>query len=216
MNVALRKLRDDATVASEVMRALHVLFGNAWLAWEPETVWYELQHQGCEISEGNRAQALAGRNLLTTGRYFYDAVIFDKTAAAFANEVITEGVEESLVAHLAWSIDEATRISEDHDDPMLGFDREVVEFTALRLRDEGFVLAPKELSFAQKALDRLWGTPEAAELKQDVQELWDALSVHAIRDVPYPENAKGVQLARLASVEAFLAERRAARAQNAS
>lgn len=213
---ARKLLADDETVASTVLCALHALFQDQWLVWEPESVWLELERQGCHISLGNTQQALAGRSLLTTGRFWYDALVYDATCSAFSNEVLSLDMpEDSLVAHLAWGVDEAAAICRDHGDDILDYDREVVEFTAHRLYDEGFVVAPQGLEFAQKALDRRYPKTEAhAELVAAVQGAYAELHKVAseTREVPYPESARGVQLARLASVDAFLADRRKARA----
>lgn len=214
-------LAEDATVASGVLCALKALFKDEWLNWEPETVWKELEHQGCEISLGNRQQAMAGRNLLTTGRFFYDALVFDATCAAFGNAVLSlEMPESSHVAHLAWGVDEAEVICREHEDPMLEFDREAVEFTAHQLQQEGFVVAPKELAYAQEALNRRYPRTEELEvLRAAVSKAYHELGrivttegVKTAAAAPYPETARGVQLARLAAVEVFLQDRRAARA----
>lgn len=205
-------LSDDATVASVVCKAARKELGDGWLLWEPESIWKELAHRDIEVPEGNRQQLMAGRGLLIHGRFFYDGLVFDRTCAAFANEVLDiDGFDDTLAMHLAWGLDEARKICEIFDDPFLLMDREPCEVTATQLWQEGFVLAPKELSFAQAALDRR--NREAGQLKREVSELWADLDGHKLRDIPYPESAKGVQLARLASVELFLEERRSVRAR---
>lgn len=209
-------LSDDALVASAVCLAVSKELGDGWLLWEPETIWKELEHRGIDIPVGNRQQLMAGRGLLVHGRFFYDGLVFDKTCAAFANEVLDiDGFDDTLAMHLAWGVDEAKKICELFDDPFLMIDREPCGVTATQLYEEGFVLAPEELAFAQPALDRLL-TKEARELKREVSELWTDLRGHQVRDVPYPETAKGVQMARLASVSVFLAERRALRQKQLS
>lgn len=201
-------LTDDSLVASAVCLAAKERVGDGWLLWEPETLWREL-----EVAPGNRAQLMAGRGLLIHGRFFYDGLVFDRTCAAFANEVLDiDGFDDTLVMHLAWGMDEARKISELFEDPFLLMDREPCEVAATQLWQEGFVLAPSELSFAQPALDRRWGK-DAAELKRTVSELWADLRGHDLSKIPYPETARGVQLARLASVELFLRERRATRSK---
>ena len=206
----------DETVASAVCLAASKELGEGWLLWEPETIWKELHHRGIDVSVGNRQQLMAGRGLIVHGRFFYDGLIFDKTCAAFANEVLdVDGFDDTLAMHLAWGVDEARKILELFDDDFLLIDREPCEVVATQLFEEGFVLAPDELAFAQPALDRRL-TKEARELKREVQELWTDLRGHQVRDVPYPETAKGVQLARLASVSVFPADRRALRVRQLS
>lgn len=215
-DTALERLREDATVASAVCKAAAAALGDGWLLWEPETIWKELHHRGIDVTVGNRQQLMAGRGLLVHGRFFYDGLVFDKTCAAFANEVLDiDGFDDTLAMHLAWGVDEAKKICELFDDPFLLLDREPCEMAAQQLFEEGFVLAPEELAFAQPALDRRL-TKEARDLKREVAEIWTDLRGHQVRDVPYPETAKGVQMARLASVSVFLAERRALRQRQLS
>ena len=209
-------LRDDATVASAVCRAAWKLLGDAWRLWEPETIWLELYRKHkVDVPVGNRQQLMAGRNLLLTGRFFYDGLVFDRSCAAFSNEVLDiDGFDDTHALHLAWGVDEARKISELFEDPFLTFDRESTSVAALQLYEEGFVVAPPELSFAQEALNRLWPrTEEAKALRREVSSLWGDVKAHSLTEIPFPETQKGVQLARLAAVELFLQERRAARSK---
>lgn len=189
------------------MAAAEALLGSQWRVWEPETIWIELGHRDVDVALGNRQQILAGRNLLTSGRFFFDALVYDRTCAAFSNETLNFDVMgEAAVAHMAWAVDEMRRICDAFEDPPLDWDREVIAFTAHQLHEEGFVLAPEELGFAQEALDKLY-PKETSELRNEARELWGALRQHEIRSVPYPETAKGVQLARLAATHAYVATR---------
>lgn len=213
MNPALGILRDDASVASVVCRAASRELGDGWLLWEPESIWLELKHRGVDVPYGNRQQLMAGRSVLTTGRVFYDALVFDRAATAFANDVCDyEGFDDAVVAHYAWCVDEVRAISEAFQETVHLYDREPVSLIARRLREDGYVLAPEGLEFVQEELDRLWGST-ARELKQDVAKIWTDAKGLSVRNIPYPETPRGVQMARLAAVAAFLDERRALRAQ---
>jgi hypothetical protein len=204
-------LRDDSTVGSVCMVAMEALLGSQWRVWEPETLWLELDHRGVDPSLGNRQQIMAGRSLLTTGRFFYDALVYDRACAVFSNEESNFDVMgESTVISMAWAVDEALKICHAFDDPPLDWDREVAAYAAHQLYSEGFVLCPEELSFAQPVLDKLYGG-RSGELKNEVRELWADLSSHEIRSVPYPETSRGVQLARLAATHTYVAARRAMR-----
>jgi hypothetical protein len=207
MKTALAALADDDTVASVVCLAASRVLGDGWLLWEPESIWKELHHLGVDVPYGNRQQLMAGRSISTTGRVFYDALVFDRTATAFVNDVCDyEGFDDAVVAHYAWCVDEVAAISDQLGEHALHYDREPVSLVARRLRQDGFVLAPEQLSFVQPELDRVWGT-EALELKQAVAKVWADAKGHQVRDIPYPETARGVQMARLASVAAFVEER---------
>lgn len=204
-------LENEASVASVCMAATEALLGSQWRVWEPETLWLELDHHGVDVPKGNRQQILAGRSLLTTGRFFFDALVYDRTCAAFSNEDLNFDVMgESTVSYMAWAVDEAKRICDAFEDPPLEWDREVIQYTAIQLKEEGYVLAPEELSFAQGALDALY-PKEASELKNEVRQIWSDLDSHDVRDVPYPETAKGVQMARLAATHTYVLSRQAMR-----
>ncbi len=204
-------LADDATTASVVCKAAEKVLGDGWLLWEPESIWKELKHQGVEVPLGNRQQLMAGRGLLVHGRFFYDGPVFDRTCAAFSNEVLAiDELDETLAMHLAWGVDEGKKLCALFEHELEPFDREVVTTCAAQLWEEGMVLAPDELSFAQQALDKEWHV-ECCGLKDRVQKAWADLRGHSLREVPYPETPGGVQLARLAAIDVFLDERRRVR-----
>lgn len=205
-------MADDATVASVVCAEAQNLLGDAWLLWEPESIWKELHHKGIDVPLGNRQQLMAGRGLRVHGRFYYDGLVFDRTCAAFANEVLAiDELDETLAMHLAWGVDEAKVI----DDSPVEFDREVIATVAAQLYEEGMVLCPDELSFAQEALNALWPC-DTAELRQATQKLWGELRTHDLKAFPFPETPKGVQAARLAAIQVFLDERRGVRDRQAS
>ncbi len=209
MPTALELLRDDETPASSLLGAADAVLGDEWRVWEPETVWLELHHKRAEISLGNRQQLMAARNVLSTGRCYYDALVFARTATAFSNEESNfDSFDEMNVAHMAWCIDELAKIEGSSHE----FDREVVQLVAIALFDEGFVLAPEQLQFAQEALDARYPKDTSA-LKSVVEEYWTSLREHREKEFSLPENAKGVQLARLLAVDTYVMKRRAARAR---
>ena len=212
---AAELLAEEDTVASVCMASMEALLGPQWRSWEPETLWLELDHKKVDVTLGNRQQIMAGRSLLITGRFFFDALVYDRTCAAFSNEELNFDVMgESTVAYMAWAVDEMRRICDAFEDPPLDWDYEVENFTAHQLHEEGFIIAPEELAFAQKALDRLYPAKNAAEhkeLKDEVRKLWSDLGDHDVRKFPYPETAKGVQLAHLAGVHTYVRDRQAKR-----
>jgi len=209
-------LANDCTVASVACRAIDEVLGEVWRLWEPETLWLELHRRGIEVPVGNRQQIMAGRVLLNTDRATYDALVFAHTSTAFSNDLCDyEGLDEDFVGRHAWCVNEMRAIYAQANEPMPSIDREVVSFVALALKREGFVLAPVGLEFAQDALDALYG-PSTRELKKAVQEIWASSQGLAVRHIAYPETPRGVQMARLASVEAFLNERRTERTRQAA
>lgn len=211
-DTARKLLLDEDTTASACARALEVLYPGVWRFWEPETLWLDLGREGCDVPVSNRQQAMAARAVLNHDRVYYDALVFDKVAAAFSNEDIhIDSLEEAPVAYMAWAVDEIAWLTSSFEMDSDEYDREVVEYVATQLHSEGFVVAPYELRFAQKALDRRHGSA-GEELKQRVSRGWTALDGPDLREHAYPETPEGVQLARLASVTLYVRARRAARA----
>jgi len=210
--VALTALRDPDTGTSACMHAVFHLFSNVWLNWEPETIWLELEHLGARVPVGNRQQIMAGRSLLTTGRFWYDATAFEVASIAFSNETPTYfGLEDAPIAFINWAVFEANLIHHDFLQSTIEFDREPIGYTAIQLYREGFVIAPPMLEMAQDELTRRL-PKEAAKLANTVREAWAvAPRGQALSDAAYPETPAGVQLARLAAVQVYFDTRLNAR-----
>lgn len=184
------------------MHAVFRLFSNAWLNWEPETIWLELNHLGVDVPLGNRQQIMAARSLLTTGRFWYDANAFEVACIAFNNETPTYfGLEDVPVVFINWAVFEANLIHHEFLHSTLEFDREPICYTAIQLYREGFVIAPAMLEMAQSELTKRL-PKEASKLANTVREAWAAAPRGtALSDAAYPETPAGVQLARLAVVQ---------------
>lgn len=211
-------LEDPCTCASVLCRAIERELGEGWRLWEPETLWLELKHKGIDTPNECREKILAGRVLLNTDRATYDALVFSRTAAAFSEgRCEHDAYDDDVVGHHAWCVDEMRTMYAQQNEPMPPLDHEVLSLIALALYREGFVVAPEELSVAQEALDRLYrGRGDTSELKEAVRGIWASAKGLSVRNMPYPESPRGVQMARLASVEAFLDGKRAERTKQAT
>jgi len=205
-SAAKAALKNDDTCASVVLYATEELLGAEWLNWEPASVWLELDRRGVSISTGNREQLMAARNLLTTGRFWYDALVFEKTCIAFNNEEINvDALDDAPIAFIAWAAWEALEIlrhNEINED--VSFDREVIAYTGVQLFREGFVIAPVGLGWAQAALDNYLPKYEVKPLQATLREAWAAAPQgQKLYDAAFPETPEGVQLARLATVQSY-------------
>ena len=188
-------LRDDSTCAFACMRAMDTLLDSQWFAWEPETLWLELSRSGVAVPTGNRDQIMAGHNVVTTARFYYDALVFEKTCVSFSNDIPHYGaLDDAPVEYIAWANEEAYRLHLFYADQNLEYDREPIEYTAVQLKRAGFLVAPSQLHWAQYRLDKYYleGT---RVLKKEVQEAWAASKLQ------FTESPLGVQLARLAAVK---------------
>jgi len=209
-DAAAKLLKDDATGATGCLFSVDALLGDAWHGWEPQSVWIELGRRSIDVSAGNRSQIMAARNLLTTGRFWYDANVFEKTCIAFNNEEIqTEALEAAPVAYIAWTTWEAEELAKAHPEiEAAEFDREPLCYTAVQLFREGFVVPADNLEWVEEELQKQY-PKETKELASTVRKGWAAAPrTKNIRDAAFPETPAGVQLARLATVRHYLNERR--------
>jgi hypothetical protein len=202
-------LRDADSPTFACLKAADHLLTNQWLAWEPETVWLELNHLGVTVPVGNRSQLLAGRSLILTGRHFYDALVYEKTCITFNNEEPNyDALDDAPVEFMAATHDEVQRISLTYLDETYDYDREPVEYTAVQLYRAGLVYAPESLQWAQARLDSHY-PKETQNLKKEVMEAWAAAPKDKLSDTAYPETPVGVQLAKLAVIQLFVEQKRA-------
>ena len=194
-------LRNDATCAFACMRSMDTLLGDHWFTWEPETLWLELSRSGVAVSPGNRDQIMAGRSIVTTARFYYDALVFEKTCLSFNNDVPHyEALDDAPPEYIAWTNEEAYKIHLFYTEENLEYDREPVEYTAVQLKRAGFLVAPSQLHWAQTRLDRYYkeqSKSETVSLKKDVMEAWAHGKTSGFGETPLD-----VQLARLAAVKA--------------
>lgn len=167
--------------------------------WEPETLWLTLEREGMEVPTCNRDKLQAGIALLFVPAFYWDGIVFEKTAIAFdCYESNPDALEEASSAQLAWAVKEAEWILTQHDGVPHSFAHEPKAYSALVMHREGLVLAPKQLAFAQEALDRLNTT---TTLRDRVETRWNALNKTGLADVAFEETEEDVQLARLAAIE---------------
>lgn len=202
-------LRDEDSSAFACMRAADLLLGDPWFNWEPETVWLSLARSGITVPVGNRAQLLAARGLIIHGRFWYDALVFEKTCMALNNEEPGfENMSEAPVHYMAWAVHEAQQINERYENEVLPFDYECSNYVAVRLYEEGYVLCPEQLQWAQKALDARV-PPETHKLKTLVRSAW-ALSPkgEALLGERVPETPAGVHIAKLGAVDHYVTQRK--------
>jgi len=198
-------LRDPDTAAIVLMKAAYGLLGD-FLAWEPESIWLELQHQGVELPDGNRAKIMAALTLRLVPSFYWDAITFEKTAIAFdGSQPNPDTLEEASPARLAWAVTEAAWILRASKDASWEFNNEPRGYAGVILNRAGFVLAPEQLAFAQPALNR---ERHHTHLIDEVKERWSHVSKDNLTALSLQETPVDVQIARLAAVELHVRERR--------
>ena len=198
--------RDEGATAVGLARAARVLLGDV-VTWEPESVWLELQHRGVDVPAGNRAKLMAAHALLTVPAFYWDGVVFEKTALAFDNVPGNPDIlEEATPAQMAWAVVEAAWVIRDAHNATWEFGSEPRGYAGVVLHRAGFVLAPATLDFAQVALDRE-NAPDRT-LLEAVRARWSRVSAEHLTQLSLGETPEDVQIARLAAVELRVQGRR--------
>lgn len=205
MSAAKDLLRDPKASAVGLMKATKSLLGD-FMPWEPESIWLELSRQDVEVPLECRDRLQAAIALRLVPSFYWDAVVFEKTAVAFDGVCHPEILEEASPAMLAWAVSEADWIRSSHGEEPMRFEHEPTAYVAVVLDRAGFVHAPGQLSFAQVALER---RVQASDLVADVRRRWTATDKSELSVMVLHESKVDVQIARLAAVELHVRERRA-------
>jgi len=212
---ARRIILSESSTAIGVLAAVKELLGECW-HWEPETLWLELVAAGADPPVSNRAKIQAGVALMFVPAFYWDGIVFEKTALAFdGHPANPDRLEEAEPSQLAWAIEEAAQIVAWHGDAPWSFVHEPTAYAAVIMHREGLVLAPSQLAFAQDNLDGLnckdlteGETCPTTPIKKDAEKAWTALDKESMDAHAFPETPVGVQLARLAVIELHCRERR--------
>jgi hypothetical protein len=205
--VAKSLLEDAGTPAVALMRAATAALGE-FLAWEPESIWLELHRQDLNLPEENRAKIMAALTLRLIPSFYWDALVFEKTALAFDGVMPSPDIlEEASPARLAWAVVEAAMIIKEAREASWEFQHEPRAYAAVVLNRAGFVLAPEQLAFAQMWLDR---ERRHDHLLEDTRARWARVAKDHLEQLTLEETPEDVQIARLAAVELHVRERRAA------
>lgn len=207
MSVAKELLRSRETSAIALLRAADTVLGSAWLAWEPESVWLELEHDGIVVPVEARDRLMAGVALRLVPAFYWDAVVFEKTCVAFdGRPAHVEILEEATPAQMAWGVVEAAWIRDRYDEQALKLEHEPIAYASVVLDRAGFVLAPSQLSDVQDVLERRRST---SSLLDETKNRWSNVDKTALVELKLEETPIDVQIARLAAVELHVRTRRA-------
>lgn len=200
--VAKSFLGTDNTPATLVYHAVLKVLGPTAAAWEPESIWLGLKDNGIDLNQAMRNKFMAASTLLQNPSFYEDMHIFEDTCLAFnESPVIVEVLQEASPAQLAWGVYEAEVFMRQHGlDP--DFDYEPEKYTAAALHNEGFIVAPELLVFAQDELDKL--NRGNKELYSSVLDAWDRADKAQLSSLKLEENPTDVQVAKLAAVHLYV------------
>jgi hypothetical protein len=203
-----KALLDTSSSAVVLSRAAKTALGPEYVDWEPESVYLTLSRDGADVPEVNRAKLMAAVTLRLIPSFYWDGVVFEKTAVAMDNRMPNpDTLEEPSPAQLAWAVVDSAWVLSDASETAREFDSEPIGYAGVILYRAGFVLAPEQLSFAQDCLDR---ERRHDHLLEDVRDAWARLDKSKLAEIEFEENPLEVQLVRLAAVELHVRDKRAA------
>lgn len=208
-------LESPSACAEALLIATKMLLPDCY-HWEPESIWIELARKGLKVPEVNHVKIQAALTLVFVPSFYWDGVIFEKTALAFDDVVPNPAaLEEATSAQLAWAVDAAAHIDQRHALGPHRFQHEPATYAAIVLHREGFVWAPSQLAFAQEQLDSM--ITKDAPFQGRVKTVWEGLKNDpSLAERGFAETPLDVQLARLAAVELHVRDKQGRRAADLS
>lgn len=118
-----------------------------WLDWEPETILETANQEGFKIAPENMDKIFAVRAVLKTDEFHSNPRIFEKVCLAFNGRVVDWGmVQRPRIHEMAMTV---ALVSKYLRDEM--FAPEIEMFIAGTALEDGFVLLPAVLGFAESA-----------------------------------------------------------------
>lgn len=207
-------------VTSVALAAVKKLLGEECLHWEPETMRIELSARGVSVNDGLMSKILSAITVVTTNTWTYDHdVLFAFAVACCGVPSDPDALRHPTPEQLCWAVNELRVLTGAVIDDDEGFDPDAIDpAVATVLHDEGYILAPEELMFAQDVLEKQNQYGHDAELLKSVKEGWQTLSkvpvdqLHKLLD-KLDEDAEGVQVRRLGDCKLYVAEREVRRAK---
>ena len=143
-----------------VFRAHHILpgvyqellskqFGGAWLEWEPETLWSEIEREfHAQCSDTVKSKIMALRAFKLTDRFFTDAHVFENTCLAVNDLPYDIDLFEPVaVEELEYALRALLPLKKR------AFSREVQGYVQACCRRDGLIKYPAMLAFAQPEPD---------------------------------------------------------------
>ncbi len=218
MSHALELLKDPEVELSCAWTAAMQALGATIGVWEPDTIRIELERRRIPPTDSLMAKLLAAQTIVTGPVWTYDHdVLFAMALTCDGIPAAADAIHHPTPEQLAWAVMEIERLTGDKITEEHGFDPDAVDpAVAAVLHDEGMVLAPDPLRFAQDVLDQFTKLKQA--FVTEVEQAW-AKRKHDPHDAlrrmlrEEPSTALAVQLHRLAECRVYCDERAARRAR---
>jgi len=180
-------------------RILFGRFGNAWLNWDPTTLWMEIEDDfGTTVSDEVRDKINALRALLTIRDFWEDYTVFEKVIIAFNDRYVdTEHIQVCLPEELGYGLTVTNAIV------VRPFSREIKAYIQGCCRETGLLVYHRAFAFAQPPY-----SGELKELAQEVRKVWD---IERFAQLSIPEHQQHdpvmVQVGKLHDIEVYIQER---------
>lgn len=212
-------LTDPHVSPSAAWNAVRRWLGPEALAYEPETLHLELERRSVVWNDVG-AKVLAAQTCLVTRDWLCNFdVLFAYAVVAGGGTAAADVVHHPSVIDLAWAVDDLRALTGGALNNDVGFDPDRVDpAIAVLLHDEGWVLTPRALMFAQDDLDKM--THIEPSFRKDLESRWAVLEAapEAKARTLYeaaPESALRAQLGRLLDCAIETRARTALRARHA-
>lgn len=212
MSYATELLQDPHVELSVAWNAAMVALGGTLAAWEPDTIRIELERRKVLATDSLMAKLLSAQTVILGPTWTYDHdVLFALALACDGIPAASDAIHHPTPEQLCWVIYEIERLTGDKITLDHGFDPDTVDpAIAVVLHDEGMVLAPDPLAFAQESLDRF--TKLGYAFTNKVEKAWAEHrheSNEALRRMlrSEPDSPLNAQLHRLAACRLYCDER---------
>lgn len=157
----------------------HVFEEDAWLSWDQETLLLELR---ADVSEAAIDKLLAVQAVAANSNAVLEsALAFEKVVNAFSNNIcVMDVLQPPEVEEMCYAVAQIEKIFHAvHGEQDCVFINEVPGYVASVARFRDWTVLPKNLSFAQEALDELTGLRKDSKLRREHADILSVITEFA-------------------------------------
>lgn len=206
-------LKMETPTAYGLLRACKLLFGSDCINWEPETFWLLIDRHGYNLSQDNRDKIMAAVAAIHDPAYFNEARAFNAMCVGLNDDELNpEEIQPLEAPFMCWTVFETHAILMDeirqkNVTKLPKFDYEVQELIAANLYNDGFILAPVALDFAQDELDAMYKHVNGLMASDIDKELKKIVTQDLTKIVLEEDNPIHIQVARHLRCYAYIEDR---------
>ena len=188
----------------QLLQVLNQRYKQAWIDWEPDTLWWAIRKDFGPVGDVTRNKIQALRLALSSNRPWQDWDAFEKCSLSWNDQIPIFGAYQPMTpSQTAFGVHILKELQ-----PELEFSNEVKAYIAAVLEEAGIVYAPEEwFDGAQDLIDRkAWLTG----FKLHVNQVWDkARSVNPDQIDWREDDPVDIHVAKLMVVREYLMQREA-------